>query len=105
MAKIIVNKDYTNLENGDYTGTVNRAVLCKSEKVMLKIEMEDGTFFVTFHTLNDIGRYPFNQLFMAVDSDNLEDIEGLKIQFRVENNKSKENDIMFSNIRKIKVLE
>ena len=42
---------------------------------------------------------------MAVDSDNLEDIEGLKIQFRVENNKSKKNDIMFSNIRKIKVLE
>lgn len=105
MTKINVSKDYTNLENGDYTGTINKTVLCQNGKVMLKIKMEDDTFFVTFHTLNDMGRYPFNYLFMAVDSDNLEDIEGLKIQFRVENNKSKKNDLMFSNIRKIKVLE
>ena len=105
MIKINVNKDLTHLDDGDYTGTVSVAKLCMNKKVMLKIEIEANVFFVTFHTLDEMGKYPFNQMFMAVDSDNLEDIEGLKIQFLVVNNKSRKDGAEFSNIRKIKIVE
>ena len=104
MAKIQVNKDYTVLENGTYTGMIDKAVLCKSGKIMLKIALENGTYFVSFHDADRFGQYPFNQLFMAVDSDELEDIEELEIQFTVQNNQSKKSDMIFSNIRNIKVL-
>lgn len=60
---------------------------------------------MSFHTEDQFGRYPFNQLYMAVDSDELEDIEGLKIQFQIVNNKSRKTDMTFSNIRKIKVID
>lgn len=105
MAKIHVNKDVTTLANGDYVGTIDKAVLCNSGKVMLKIAIEDGTFFVSFHSADDFGKYPFNYLFMAVDSDELDDLAGLKIEFVIQNNQSKKTGATFSNIRKIKVIE
>ena len=105
MVKINVNKDLTHLYDGEYTGTVILAKMCVNKKAMLKIEIEVDVFFVTFHTLDEMGKYPFNQMFMAVDSDNLEDIEGLKIQFLVVNNKSRKNGTEFLNIRKIKIVD
>lgn len=105
MTKINVNKDLTHLDDGEYTGTVILAKMCVNKKVMLKIEIDENTYFLTFRTLDEMGKYPFNQMFMAVDSDNLDDIEGLKIQFMVVNNKSKKDDTEFSNIRKIKIIE
>lgn len=104
MSKIKVNKDLTNLKNGSYTGKIVKAVLCKSGKVMLKIALPDDTFFVSFYDEETFGQYPFNYLFMAVDSDELEDIVDLKIEFDILNNTSKKTGAVFSNIRKIKVI-
>ena len=42
---------------------------------------------------------------MAVDSDELDDLAGLKIEFVIQNNQSKKTGATFSNIRKIKVIE
>ena len=105
MSKIKVNKDLTNLNNGSYTGKIVKAVLCKSGKVMLKIALPDDTFFVSFYDEVTFGQYPFNYLFMAVDSDELEDIVGLNVKFDILNNKSNKTGMMFSNIRKIKVTD
>ena len=105
MAKIKVCKDITSLEDGTYTGTIEKAVLCKSGKVMLKIALEDGKFFLSFHDEERFGSYPFNHLFFAVDSDELEDIEKLKVEFEILNNKSKKTGKVFSNIHRIKVIE
>jgi len=104
MAKINVNKDLTNLNNGTYTGKIAKAILCKSGKVMLKIELPDGTFFVSFYDAETFGQYPFNYLFMAIDSDELEDIVNLNVKFDIWNNKSRKTGAVFSNIRKIKVV-
>lgn len=105
MAKINVRKDFTSIDNGEYTGIIDSAVLCNSGKVMLKIALENGIFFVSFHDEDKFGDYPFNRLFMAVDSDELEDIKGLHIRFTIQNNKSNKTDMVFCNIRKITVID
>lgn len=105
MSKIKVNKDLTTIDNGTYSGIIENAVLCKSGKVMLKIALGDGTFFVSFHDEGKFGRYPFNHLFMAVDSDELDDIKGLHVEFEILNNKSSSTGMTFSNIRRIKVVD
>ncbi len=105
MAKINVNKDLMKLENGEYAGTINKVLMCNSGKIMLKIALEDGTFFVSFHDEEKFGDYPFNHLFMAIDSDDIDDLIGLDVEFTIKNNKSKKTGAVFSNIKKIWIAE
>ena len=105
MAKIHVNKDLMKLENGEYAGTINKVLMCNSGKIMLKIALEGGTFFVSFHDEEKFGDYPFNHLFMAIDSDNIDDLVGLDVEFTIKNNKSKKTGAVFSNIKKIWIAE
>ncbi len=105
MAKIQVNRDVTNLENGTYKGTIAECILCKNGNVMLKIKLDDERFFISFHDATRFGSYPFNHLFMTVDSDELESIKGLNVEFEILNNKSQKTNIVFSNIKKIRVID
>ncbi len=105
MAKITVITEVMQLENGIYKGRIDTAAVTRSGKVLMKIELEDGTVFVSFIDAKSIGKYPFNMLFMAVGSDELDDIVGLEVEFQVENNTSSKTGQIFTNIRKINVID
>lgn len=72
---------------------------------LVKIALEDGTFFVLFRDKEKFVDYPFNHLFMAIDSDDIDDLIGLDVEFIIKNNKSKKTGVVFSNIKKIWIAE
>lgn len=76
----------------------------KIEIVNEVINLEDGTIFIKFYPTEELSRYPWANLFKALNTDNTDDLIGKSVEFEISNNASKKTDYVFSNIKKIKLL-
>lgn len=102
--RIEVEKEVLNLEDGIYTGTVKVCALCENGNILLKILLTDGVIFTSFIKQERFGKYPYNLMFMARNTNIPKELEELSIKFEILNNTSAKNGHLFSNITKIQVI-
>lgn len=91
------------LEEGSYKGTITGAFWYKTpedrDRVMLVIELTNGTEFKHSVDGDWIEKYPFSKLISQAGVEYVEDFVGLSVQFGIRNTES--DTMIFSNIRKI----
>lgn len=91
------------LDEGSYKGTITEAFWYKTPKertrVMLVIQLEDGTEFMNSVDGKWIDKYPFSILISQANAKYVEDFVGLKVLFEIRN--SEGDMVTFSNIRRI----
>lgn len=87
------------IPDGQYKGVVSDAFCYNyaEEKVMLKIELTDGTVFVNPVTLDQLARYPYSQFVSQLGAEEVNDLIGASVVLDV---KSK-SDSEFSYVKKI----
>lgn len=95
------------IDEGSYEGTITGAFWYKTaeerDRVMLVIQLEDGTEFKNSVDGDWIEEYPFSKLISQACIEYVEDFVGLKVKFDIRNT---EGDTMtFSNIKKISLNE
>ena len=91
------------LPEGSYKGTITGAFWYKTttdrKRVMLVIQLEDGTEFKSSVDDAWIDKYPFSRLISQANVKYVEDFVGLKVLFDIRNTEG--DTMIFSNIRKI----
>lgn len=105
--KLIAKESTFTLDEGEYKGKITDSFWYKTaeerDRVMLVFELEDGTIFKNSVDGEWIEDYPFSRLISQADISFVSDFVGLKVVFTVRN--SEGNEVVFSNIRKISLLD
>ena len=105
--KLTVKNSTFNLDDGVYQGTITNAFWYKNDKdndrVMIMIQLKDGTEFKNSINGDWINDYPFSELISQADAEYVEDFKGLDVKFEIRNIQGKERT--FSNIKKISLAE
>ncbi|MCM1508476.1 MAG: hypothetical protein NC177_15305 [Ruminococcus flavefaciens] len=103
--KIEIVNEVINLEDGSYTAVIKDIIgYEENNKVLIKFTLEDGTIFIKFYLTEELSRYPWSNLFKALNTDNTDDLIGKSVEFEISNNASKKTDYVFSNIKKLKLV-
>lgn len=98
----IVN-EVTNLENGKYKAVIEQIIgFEKNNKALVKFALEDGRIFIKFYQTEELARYPWADLFKALDTTNTNDLIGKSVQFEISNHVSEKTGYEFSNVKKLK---
>lgn len=87
------------IPDGKYVGVIIEAFCYNyaEEKVMLKIEISDGTVFVNPVTLDQLARYPYSKLVSQINATELEELKGVRVDFEVKSRPNSE----FSYVKRI----
>lgn len=95
------------LDEGSYKGTITGAFWYRTaedrDRVMLVLQLEDGTEFKNSIDGEWIEEYPFSKLISQANVEYVENFIGLKVKFDVRN--SEGETMTFSNIKKISLDE
>ena len=101
--KLTVKNSTFNLDDSSYKGTITDAFWYKTaenkDRVMLVIQLDDGTEFKNSIDGDWIEKYPFSRLISQANVEYVEDFVNLKVKFDVCNKKG--NTVTFTNIKKI----
>ena len=107
---IELNNERTDLTEGTYTATIQNVFeFFKGDDPCICIEFaledEEHTVFTKFYDdpAKWLGSYPWSSLFRAIDSRDTNDLIGKHVEFEIKNNNK--NDLSFSNIKKIKLVD
>lgn len=105
--KINVSNEVVYLENGTYIGEIQEVFEYPTKDgktgLCMKFRLEDDTIFNKFFDNTDfLGKYPWNMIFKALNTDNTDDLVGKNVEFEVKNNSK--NGKEYSNIKKIKLI-
>ena len=107
---IELSNETTYLDDGTYIATIQNVFeFQKGEDQCICIEFalddEDHTLFTKFYDdpAKWLGSYPWSSLFRAIDSRDTNDLIGKHVEFEIKNNNK--NDLSFSNIKKIKLVD
>ena len=91
------------LDEGSYKGTITGAFWYRTaedrDRVMLVLQIEDGTEFKNSIDGEWIEEYPFSKLISQANVEYVDDFVGLKVLFEIRN--SAGDVVTFSNIRRI----
>ena len=91
------------LDEGSYKGTITGAFWYRTaedrDRVMLVLQLEDGTEFKNSIDGEWIEEYPFSKLISQANVEYVDDFVGLKVLFEIRN--SAGDVVTFSNIRRI----
>ncbi|MDE5765344.1 MAG: hypothetical protein K2I00_10375 [Ruminococcus sp.] len=100
----IVN-EITNLEDGNYEAVIEDIIgYEENNKALIKFTLDDGRIFIKFYQTEELARYPWSNIFKALNTSNTDDLIGKSVQFEISNHVSKKTDYIFSNIKKLKLV-
>lgn len=103
--EINVLDEVMNLENGEYKAVIENIIGFKNNnKVLVKFKLEDKRIFNKFYQTEELTRYPWSNLFKALNTTNTDDLIGKSVQFEISNNISKNTGYEFSNVKKLKLV-
>ncbi len=103
--EIKILDEVLNLKNGEYKAVIENIIGFKNNnKVLVKFKLEDERIFNKFYQTEELTRYPWSNLFKALNTNNTDDLIGKSVQFEILNNASKKTDYVFSNIKKLKLV-
>lgn len=93
------------LENGTYKATIENIIgFEENQKVLMKFILEDGRTFLKFYKTEELERYPWSNIFKALNTNNTNDLIKKSIQFEISNHVSEKTGYTFSNIKKPKLI-
>ena len=107
---IELTNETTYLDDGTYTAEIQDVFeFEKGDDICICIEFaiddNDHTIFTKFYDdpAKWLGSYPWSSLFRAIDSRDTNDLIGHKVELEIKNNCK--NDLTYSNIKKIKLVD
>ncbi|MGN0606351.1 MAG: hypothetical protein ACI4JM_07500 [Oscillospiraceae bacterium] len=95
-----------NLDEGTYSGTITNAFWYKKDgrdRVMFEYQLDDGKEFVNSVDGEWVDKYPFSRLISQADIEYVEDFIGLNVTFDIHNTQG--DEVMFSNVKRIRLVE
>lgn len=102
--EINILDEVTNLENGKYNAVIEQIIgFEKNNKALVKFALEDGRIFIKFYQTEELSKYPWANLFKAVNTNNTDDLIGKSVQFEISNHVSEKTGYEFSNVKKLKL--
>ena len=104
--KLVAKKATYNLDEGTYSGTITNAFWYKKDgrdRVMFEYQLDDGKEFVNSVDGEWVDKYPFSRLISQADIEYVEDFIGLNVTFDIHNTQG--DEVMFSNVKRIRLVE
>ena len=102
--KIEFSNEVLSVEEGKYTAVIDGIhEYGKEGKILIKlnIENEDKTL-INFTNMEALGRYPWNNVFKALNTDDTDDLIGESVEFEVKNEEKGGN--CYCNIKNVKLV-
>ena len=101
-----ISNEVINIEDGTYKGIISDVISYENNnKVLMKIALNECDMtFIKFYYTDELGEYPWNTVFKALDSNDTDDLVDKSIKFEVVNHTSDKTGTVFSNIKKIKLV-
>ena len=102
--KIEFSNEVLSVEEGKYTAVIDGIHKYGEEgKILIKlnIENEDKTL-INFTSMDALGRYPWNNVFKALNTDDTDDLIGQSVEFEVTNEEKGGN--CYCNIKNVKLV-
>ena len=103
----ISNETFT-VPDGTYIAEIKSAICYNDNtKVMIKLELESESSEVLVKTYDadELGTYPWNGVFKALNTTDTDNLVGHKVELEIKNNTSKKTNLEFSNIKKIRLID
>ncbi|MDE6833394.1 MAG: hypothetical protein K2J39_03980 [Ruminococcus sp.] len=99
--KVEFSNDVLSVEDGNYNAVIDSIhEYGDGDKVLIKLNIEkENVTLINFTNIDALGRYPWNNVFKALNTDNTDDLIGKKVEIRVENNEK--GDTCYCNIKKV----
>lgn len=102
--KIDLNNEVLSVENGTYTGIIDTIQSYgDDDRILMKIMLTDGITLVKFYKSEDLGSYPWSNIFRALNTDDTDDLISKTVEIEVVNSVSKTTGSEFCNIKKVKL--
>lgn len=103
--EINILDEVTNLENGKYKAVIESIIgFEENNKALVKFNLEDGRIFIKFYQIEELAKYPWSNIFKALNTTNTEDLIGKSVQFEISNHVSEKTGYEFSNVKKLKLV-
>ena len=109
--RISISNETLNVADGVYEATI-ASIICydpdengDNKKALVKLDLSTGEVLVKNYATSELGEHPWSTLFKALNTEETDDLVGLDVEIEIKNNKSKTTGTVFSNIRKIKLIE
>ncbi len=102
--KIEFSNEVLSVEDGKYTAVIDGIHEYGEEGrilIKLKIEQENVTL-INFTSMDALGRYPWNNVFKALNTDDTDDLIGQSVEFEVKNEEKGGN--CYCNIKNVKLV-
>lgn len=101
-----IEKEKFNVPDGTYRAVIrNFCGYNDDAKALLKLELESGDVFVKTYDASEVGKYPWNVVFNALNTKDTNDLIGHKVEVEIQNNISKKSNLEFSNIKRIRLID
>lgn len=102
-----ITNEVFNVPDGTYAAEI-KSILGYSDntKALIKLELyETGEVLVKTYDVDELGTYPWNCIFKALDTTDTDTLVGHKVELEIKNNTSKKTGLDFSNIKKIRLID
>ncbi|MCR4645340.1 MAG: hypothetical protein K5695_08025 [Oscillospiraceae bacterium] len=92
--------------DGTYTAEI-KSILGYSDntKALVKLELETGEVLVKTYDADELGAYPWNSVFKALNTTDTDDLVGHHVELEIKNAISKKTGHEFANIKKIRLID
>jgi len=102
--KIEFSNEVLSVENGKYTAVIDGIHEYGNEdKVLIKLKIEkENVTLINFTSMDALGRYPWNNVFKALNTDDTDDLIGQSVEFEVKNEEKGGN--CYCNIKNVKLV-
>ena len=103
--KIQLSNEVLAVEDGTYSAVIDTVQPYGNEGgILVRLSLSDGRTLIKFYKLDDLGSYPWNTLFRALNSNDTDDLVGKNVEIEVVNVVSRVSGNEFCNIRKIRLI-
>ena len=103
--KVNITNEVLSVEDGTYSAVIDTVQPYGNEGgILVRLSLSDGRTLIKFYKLDDLGSYPWNNLFRALNSEDTDDLIGKKVEIEIVNSISKVSGNEFCNIRKAKLI-
>lgn len=99
---IDIQNEVLAVEDGTYQATIDTIQPYGEEDgIIMRLLLEDQRILVKFYRESDLGSFPWNGVFRALNTNDTDDLVGKAVELEVVNNTSKKTDRTFCNIKRV----
>ncbi len=102
--KIEFSNEVLSVADGKYTAVIDGIHEYGEEgRILIKLKIEEeNVTLINFTSMDALGRYPWNNVFKALNTDDTDDLIGQSVEFEVKNEEKGGN--CYCNIKNVKLV-